>query len=237
MPGPGLVAVHFVDGYLRAPERDDEFGIKEVFIPTIPLPTMNYTAIARIDPAKGVESVKRDVTLDPGWTFTGTVLGPDGKPLAGAWGIGLTSPGLRMGSPRGDEDSRVHGAAGSTRIGRGTFSSSIRRRGWSEWPSLRRTRATRSPCNCGPAPRSRAGWSMRTGEPRPGVELVIWRRHKELAQPERISLISPQRIKTDQQGRFRIEGLLPGYEFALSDGKGSLGPRRRTPLGPDEGPG
>ena len=28
--------------------------------------------------------MKRDVTLDPGWTFTGTVLGPDGKPLAGA---------------------------------------------------------------------------------------------------------------------------------------------------------
>ena len=35
--------------------------------------------------------MKRDVTLDPGWTFTGTVLGPDGKPLAGAWGLGLSS--------------------------------------------------------------------------------------------------------------------------------------------------
>ncbi len=91
MPGPGLVAVRFVDGYLTANERDDEFGIKEVTIPTIPMPTINYTAIARIDPAKGVESVKRDVTLDPGWTFTGTVLGPDGRPLAGAWAIGLDS--------------------------------------------------------------------------------------------------------------------------------------------------
>src|SRR6185312_12822585 len=35
------------------------------------------------------ESVKRDVTLDPGWTFTGTVLGPDGRPLAGALGMGI----------------------------------------------------------------------------------------------------------------------------------------------------
>ena len=79
-------------GYLRANERDDEFGIKEVLHRRqSPLPTMNYSAIARIDPARGVESVKRDVTLDPGWTFTGTVLGPDGKPLAGAWGIGLIS--------------------------------------------------------------------------------------------------------------------------------------------------
>ena len=30
MPGPGLVAVHAADGYLRAHERDDEFGVKEV---------------------------------------------------------------------------------------------------------------------------------------------------------------------------------------------------------------
>ena len=52
---------------------------------------MNFTAIARIDPATGARSVKRDLTLDPGWTFKGTVLGPDGRPLAGAWGIGLTA--------------------------------------------------------------------------------------------------------------------------------------------------
>lgn len=69
MPGPGMVVVRFVDGYLRAHERDDEFGVKEVYIPTMPMPTMNYTAVARIDAAPGATSVKRDLTLDPGWTF------------------------------------------------------------------------------------------------------------------------------------------------------------------------
>ena len=34
--------------------------------------------------------------------------------------------------------------------------------------------------------------------------------------------IPPSRIKTDPEGRFRIEALLPGYEFRLSDGKGEL---------------
>ena len=29
-------------------------------------------------------------------------------------------------------------------------------------------------------------------------------------------------IKTDREGRFRIEALLPGHEFRLSDGKGEL---------------
>ena len=33
---------------------------------------------------------------------------------------------------------------------------------------------------------------------------------------------SPERIKTDREGRFRIEMLLPGYEFRLSDSKGEL---------------
>ncbi len=57
------------------------------------------------------------------------------------------------------------------------------------------------------------------GRARPGVELVVHRHHKELAQPGDY-VYFPRRHKTDQQGRFRIEGLLPGYEFALSDGKG-----------------
>jgi protocatechuate 3,4-dioxygenase beta subunit len=62
------------------------------------------------------------------------------------------------------------------------------------------------------------------GRPRPDVELVIWRDHKETAQPGDF-VYFPRRHKTDQQGRFRIDGLLPGYEFAVSDGKGyrSLG--------------
>ncbi len=32
----------------------------------------------------------------------------------------------------------------------------------------------------------------------------------------------PDSIKTDNEGRFRIEAQLPGYEFRLSDNKGEL---------------
>ena len=64
-------------------------GARSPSLDTSPCPLgllINYTALARIDPDQGVESVKRDVTLDPGWTFTGTVLGPDDQPLAGRGG-------------------------------------------------------------------------------------------------------------------------------------------------------
>jgi hypothetical protein len=92
LPGPGLVAVAYSDHYLLAAERDDPEGVKESFLSTAPyvLLVLSYNALARIDPAKGAESVRRDVTLDPGWTFTGTVLGPDGKPLTGVRSFDLT---------------------------------------------------------------------------------------------------------------------------------------------------
>jgi hypothetical protein len=61
----------------------------------------------------------------------------------------------------------------------------------------------------------------RDGQARPGVELDIWRRHhKDRVKLSNYSNFPPQRKKTDQHGRFRIEGLLPGYEFALYDEKG-----------------
>ena len=111
LPGPGLVAVYLTENhYLRAPEREDEYGTKETSLNTAPYHlsfTSNYSALARIDPAKGVDSVKRDVTLDPGWRFKGTVLGPDGQPLAGARSFGLDNRNYWDARP--DEDGRVHG--------------------------------------------------------------------------------------------------------------------------------
>ena len=129
---------------LCALDRDDEFAVKEQFIPTVARTMFDDCALARIDPAKGVESVKRDVTLDPGWTFTGTVLGPDGKPLAGAWGIGLDNGATSL-DHRETMKTAEFTVSGFNPLGRETFSSSTRRRGWSGWRGLRRTEATRSP--------------------------------------------------------------------------------------------
>src|SRR5262249_55164365 len=45
---------------------------------------VNYSALARVNPAGGAAKLVRDVTLDPGWTFQCSLVGPDGKPLVGA---------------------------------------------------------------------------------------------------------------------------------------------------------
>jgi len=223
MPGPGLIAVHVDGGYLRAHERDDEFGVKEVQIPAIPIPTLNYSAIAWIDPPEGVESVKRDVTLDPGWTFTGTVLGPDGKPLAGAWGLGLSTRNI---------DGRGLEVMKTAEFTVSQFNPHQPRTLLFQHPQKGLVGVAQPPKNKGDSitVQLRPGATVTgrlvdtDGRARPGVELVIWRHYKERAQPSEYAYFPPQRNRTDQQGQFRIEGLLPGYEFGLYDGKGGYLP-------------
>jgi RNA polymerase sigma factor (sigma-70 family) len=53
--------------------------------------TNTFHTYAEVNPPKGAESVTCDVVLDPGTTPRGTVVGPDGKPLAGAKVLGLTA--------------------------------------------------------------------------------------------------------------------------------------------------
>jgi hypothetical protein len=57
------------------------------------------------------------------------------------------------------------------------------------------------------------------GRPRPGIELKVTFLPKNWAI---WFLYSPERVTTDREGRFRVEALLPGCPFRLSDDKGEL---------------
>src|SRR5205807_4245160 len=85
LPGPGVLGVRCSGPYLLAHERDDEEGTKEPQLPTATYSpvSIEFCAFAKIDPPENAEPFKRDVFLDPGGTLTGTLLGPDDKPLAG----------------------------------------------------------------------------------------------------------------------------------------------------------
>ncbi len=102
LPGHGLIAVqvHHNNRYLlgigaeqiKGPRR--EIGGMEGF-DTYPFlcQTWNFNTLVEITPKDGDESITRDLVVIPGRSLTGTVLGPDGKPLAGArfWGTTLAS--------------------------------------------------------------------------------------------------------------------------------------------------
>jgi RNA polymerase sigma factor (sigma-70 family) len=224
LPGSGLVAVFHRDDYLLAPERDDEYGIEGVH-PENPLQTapvaldhpVNYGALARIDPAKGIDRVKRDVTLDPGWTFTGTVVGPDGKPLAGARRL----IGLRWREPGGMKTAEftVQGL------------NPLRPQGFRD---IIFQHAEKGLVGVAHPPKNKGGSVMvqmrpgawvtgrlvdADGQPRAGVELKVAFRAENTSPIWWWAKYSPGRIRTDREGRFCVKALLPGYQFRLADGK------------------
>src|SRR5207245_2962393 len=84
MPGPGMLCARAdnADRFLRAgPVRGvDPTRILEA-----------YHALVRINVSeKGPKSQTCDVALESGRTLAGSVVGPDGKPLAGAHAAGLS---------------------------------------------------------------------------------------------------------------------------------------------------
>jgi RNA polymerase sigma factor (sigma-70 family) len=218
LPGPGVIGVYFQrDPYLRADQRTDEFAAKEKSLQTSPyhlMFTSNYNAIAKVDPAKGAESVTCNVTIDPGSTFQATVLGPDGKPLAGArafnlnmdrrWGAPLMSAEFAGGfNPvRTYDIVAVHPETGLVGTAQPPMQS-----GGAVVVKMR------------PGATATGRLIGADGKPRAGVDLELsfrspgWKAwHGYL----------PATIKTDADGRFRVEALVPEYEFRLNDDTGEV---------------
>jgi RNA polymerase sigma factor (sigma-70 family) len=84
LPGRGVVAATAPGGgYLSGVGADRIKDFERLF-----LNPMVHT-VAEVNPEKGAEAVTCELVLDPGGTLKGTVVGPDGKPLAGTLASGL----------------------------------------------------------------------------------------------------------------------------------------------------
>ena len=219
MPGPGFITVAAI-GYLSAPDRNDDFAIKGPFITTMLLNTYNYCAVARIEPARGIGSMKQDVTLDPGWTVKGKVLGPDGQPLAGTWGIGLDNS---TGNHRKTMKTSQFTLSGYNPFARRDilFQHATKKLvGVARQPENRDDSITVKMESGAPV----IGRLMDiNGRPRAGVELELcFRSNFGPDVPPRIRFVSLEHIRTDQEGRFHTEALWPGYRYRLTVDKGEF---------------
>ena len=103
LPGRGLIGARgHDDRYRMAVGADkikgtDENGLFQTY-PRVLL-AGNFHTLVEVNPAKGADALECEVALDPGRALTGTVLGPKGKPLAGALACGLTATGTWESQP------------------------------------------------------------------------------------------------------------------------------------------
>jgi RNA polymerase sigma factor (sigma-70 family) len=93
LPGRGLLAAKPANreqesSYITAAGADEIKGTRwdDDHFNTEPQPinVSQFNTLAEVNPAKDAESVVCDLVLDPGKTVTGTVVDPDGKPVTGA---------------------------------------------------------------------------------------------------------------------------------------------------------
>jgi hypothetical protein len=219
LPGPGLVAAWYVGDYLRAPDRDDEYGTRESSLSTAPYHashTINYGALARIDPPKGVDSVTRHLTLDPGRKITGTVFGPDGRPAVGARRFFM---GVGRSYWERDRMKTAEFIGWFNPLRRDVFFHQPEK-GWVGVAQMPKENGRSMTVRLEPGAAVTARLVDADGRPRAGVELGV------SFHPKGWEFLwfdyFPRRITTDQQGRFGVAGLWPDYEFRLSDGEGEL---------------
>ena len=167
-----------------------------------------YHQLVLINPGRDAESLTQDATFEVGRTIAGSVQGPDGEPLAGATVIGL-------------DDVRVH----QTELATPKFTVLA--------IHPRRTRNlvfTHRGRNLGtlrivegdePGP-----LIVRLGPCGSVVGRLIDPAGQPLAKtPVALAVTTRPTVMTDDEGKFRIDGLVPGRQYSLLDGHQVVGER------------
>jgi hypothetical protein len=162
---------------------------------------INFHALAEIDPAPGTPSLSHDLQLESGHTLSVTVLGPDGKPLAGTQISGLKDMAYWQDTPA---DASTH-IIESLKPGK--------QRTLTFFHQGRRLTGELVLQGEETAPQTVAlqPWGVVTGR-------VVNADGEPWGEAELHSTILPQGYpRVGKDGRFKIEGLIPGkpYEFLL----------------------
>src|SRR5262249_19862841 len=203
---------------------------------TIRLPSLlspsNYQAFAEISPKPGDGPVKVAFALDARQVVKGKLVGPDGRPVSGALAAGLRHdwfwgpdrpPPPDTSTARGLDPRRPR-LLGFVHPGK-KLAGSVVVRGDEEGPITVRL-----------APWAAVSGRLLDAEGKPVKNATLWFTEVPVGKPGRpratdagIHVVDRSAYKpspdprTDEQGRFRVEGLIPGlrYNLALVDAKGA----------------
>jgi RNA polymerase sigma factor (sigma-70 family) len=183
---------------------------------------VGYNHLLLINPGEKDEALTRDVALRPARPVPGKVVGPDGKRLAGVAAYDL-APGIL--SQRLEGDTFTVEGLNPRRTRHLVFIDKDRKHG----AFLSLTGEVKEPLTvrlheCGSA----TGRLLdQDGQPAAGATVRL--------EPESLPDSGPARVKTDAQGRFRIDGLVPGQKYQARHGLPPFGQYLFAPFAVEPG--
>jgi RNA polymerase sigma factor (sigma-70 family) len=183
----------------------------------------NFHTLVEVNPGKDAGAVTIDVLLDPGLTLTGTVLGPDRKPLAGALAAGVESFGGWGYIPLKTAEFTVLGLEpGETRL----MQFFHKEKQLSGSVVIKAEQKEALTVKLGPSGTLTGKLLTPDGKPASDGELIALI-SEPMATPgiPKIDLtmgsFHENRIRPEKDGSFRIEGLVPGLKYKLGFIKGN----------------
>jgi RNA polymerase sigma factor (sigma-70 family) len=232
LPGRGLLAARaWSDQYRMGVGADKIKGMMpDGHFLTSPhlLHVQLYHTLVEVNPAVDAKEMTCNLLLDPGHTLKGEVHGPDGKPLAGVCVSGLrtysdsriwedeplktsafTVTGLDAEKPRLLEFACIEKKLAGSVVAKN---------------------GDKGPLAVKLVPAAALTGRLVRPEGKPIVDGEIMALDKAIDQPDRTKADPtagslPDRIRPDKDGKFRIEGLVPGLTYYLGFVKGRYGHR------------
>ena len=225
-PGPSIIGFRAnAEGQYRSGQGADAiagYDSQRHQFATVGRATMaaNYHILARVDPPVGTDAVTLDLQLDPDQTIDLAVIDPEGRPLGGLEVEGRT--GFMGSVPQFQEASTVtlNGFAPD-----GSREVIVRHPGRKLVGSLVVHAADGSPrtLQLGPWGEIQGRIVTDDGKPRPELGLTSGPLHPTRPRPEPVGHLPRgdigYGIKTDDQARFHVDGLIPGRHYGAAAGE------------------
>ena len=223
IPGRGILGARFGNETYRLGVGIEKIKGLKMALPGMfrarpsPFYPRNYNTVVEIDPKEGDTLITTDIELDRGRTLTGTLVGPGGKPVAGALMMGAADL-FQNWSELPSADFEVHSLGSEHKRGLLFYHEKEKLAGaYVVKPDERGPLTIRlEPCG------SLRGRLVDTGGlPQREVQMTCDRPGAEdNSRFQRGSL--PGAIKTDRDGLFHVSGLVPGLRYTLSVWKGRM---------------
>jgi hypothetical protein len=223
-PGRGILGARAGNDTYRLGIGFDKIkGLKEALpgmFPASPYPLYpgNLHTLVEINPKAGDESVTADIELDRGRTLKGKLVGPDGEPVAGALMMGAEDRFQNWSQPLPSADFEVHAIGSSDKRGLLFFHEAKQLAGAYVVKPDEEGPVTIRLERCG----TLIGRIVDGGGlPLAGAQMTCIRPYDGGdSRFEKGSLPFP--VKTDEDGRFRFSGLVPGLKYSLAVRKGRI---------------